>query len=97
MSHLFPYQIISASLFVFGCYGLLLSRNRWAILAFLQMMIGGIILALSAITGIGGATHPDSDLSVIITYGALTAMILLAIIFTLRVLRTGTDSDDEPT
>lgn len=97
MNHLFPYQIISAGLFVFGCFGLLRSRNHWAIIAFLQMMISGIILALGAIAGIGRTTQPASDLSIIISFSALTAMILLAVIFTLRVLRAETYSDDEST
>lgn len=95
MKQIFLYQIISAGLFIFGCYGLLRNRNRWAVMVFLQLMLSGVILSLLATTKIWQAGQPAPELTIIFLFGVLAIEILLGIIFTFKVFLSDSTSNPE--
>ncbi|MFA5729512.1 MAG: hypothetical protein WC957_08805 [Candidatus Neomarinimicrobiota bacterium] len=86
MKYLMLYQIISAGLFIFGCYGIISHRSRRVVIVFLQLMASGIILSLLAAARILRNLTPADELTIILIFGILAAETLLAIIFTFKIL-----------
>jgi len=97
MNHLYLYQIISVSLFVFGSVGLLKNHSRTAIIAYLQIIAGGIILGLLATIRIAHLPQPADELTIILIVGVLVGEMLLGLLFAFRILKTGTDTDHKST
>lgn len=97
MKYFLLYQIVSAGLFIFGCFGLLTNRNRWFIIVSLQIMISGILLGLIAIARIGYPNRLDLEVSIIFVMGVLVILTLIVVIFIFRVLRSHTNPEDKAT
>ena len=95
MSHLFLYQIVGIGLFIIGLYGLWRNRHCWAVITFLQLMPSGILLSFLAITRTKGAYQSVSELIVIFIFAVLIIEILLAIVFTYKVLMSDSSSNSD--
>jgi len=92
------YQIIGAGLFIFGCCGLLCNKNCWSSIIFMQLMAGGGIVNFLAVVRFCRAGQPAEMLTAVFIIGIMFAMIVFAIIFTLKVFldESESNSDIEP-